>query len=89
MFRITKIAAENETGLRLVGHLSADDVAVLERACRNVSWPLLLDLSDLRNADDSGLAAIREIVERGAELINVTPFTALLLEGEEPRGYGS
>ena len=79
--RITKIAAEDGTVLRLAGHLSGDGVAELERVCRDVSWPLRLDLSDLRNADDSGLAAIRELVAQGAELADVPPFTALLLKG--------
>ncbi len=88
MLRITKIAAEDGTVLRLAGRLSADTVAELERLCREVGRPLCLDLSDLRNADDSGLAAIRELVARGAELANVPPFTALLLEGEEPEGSG-
>ena len=88
MLRITKIAAEDGTVLQLAGDLSADGVAELGRVCRDVSWPLHLDLSDLRKADDSGIAAIRELVARGAELADVPPFTALLLEGEEPQGSG-
>ena len=81
LLRITKIAAADGTVLQLAGHLSADGVAELERVCRDVRWPLRLDLYDLRNVDDSGLAAIWELVAQGAKLIAVPPFTALLLEG--------
>ncbi len=88
MLRITTIAAENGTVVQLAGRLLADGVAELQRVCREVGWPLRLDLCDLLHADDSGRAAIRELVARGAELRNVSPFTALLLEDEEPRGSG-
>ena len=88
MFRITKIATEDGTVLRLAGHLLARDVAELERICREVGRPLRLDLSDLTNADASALAAILELAARGAELIKVPPFTALLLKSEDPRGSG-
>ena len=81
----TKISAEDGTDLRLAGRLSADGVAELERICREVRWPLYVDLSDLRNVDESGLAAIRELVAQGAELVDVPTFTALLPEGDEPR----
>ncbi len=80
MLRITKIDAEDGTVLQIAGHLSADGVAALERVCCEVRWPLRLDLSDLRNVDDTGLAAIRELVAQGAELADVPPFTALLLK---------
>ena len=37
-------------------------------------------LSELRRVDDSGLAALRNLVARGAELVDVPPYIALLLE---------
>ena len=86
VLRIMKIATEDGTVLQLAGRLEADGVRALEQLCREVGWPLRLDLSDLKHVDDSGLASIREFVARGAELVNVPPFTNLLLESEEPRG---
>lgn len=84
MLRITKVAAEDRTVLQIAGRLSAGSVTELERICREVDWPLSLDLSELRHADEGGLAAIRELVARGAELERVPPFIALLLERREP-----
>ncbi len=78
------IDAEDGTVLQLAGRLAADSVAELGRVCREVDWPLRLDLSELTYADDTGLAAIRELVARGAELERVPPFVALLLERREP-----
>jgi hypothetical protein len=79
LFRITTSAGETGTLLRLDGRLSADGTRELERVCRDLERPLTLDLSELRSADGSGLAAIRELVARGAELVDVPKYIALLL----------
>ncbi len=88
LLQITKIAADGGTVLRLAGRLSDDDVVELESVCSDASWPILLDLSELRNADDSGLAAIWGLVTQGAELAHVSAFTVLLLEDEETQASG-
>ena len=80
LLRITASAGETGTVLRLDGRLSADGVRELERVCRDLERPLTLDLSELRSADGSGLAAVRELVARGAELVAVPRYVALLLE---------
>ena len=80
VLRITTSTGETGTVVRIAGQLSNDGVRELERVCREVEWPLILDLSEFRNVDDSGLAAIRDLVARGAELVAVPPYIALLLE---------
>jgi ABC-type transporter Mla MlaB component len=68
--------------LRIAGQLSNDGVQELERVCHHTEGPLILDLSELSKVDHSGVAAIRELVARGAELVAVPPYIALLLERE-------
>ncbi len=80
MFRITASAGETGTVLQLHGRLLSDGIRELERVCRDLEWPLTLDLRELRSTDDSGLAAIRELVARGAELLDVPRYIAILLE---------
>ena len=80
VFQIETSPGEAGTVLRLVGRLATDGVQELERACRDVESPLILNLSELRHVDDSGLAALRELVSRGAELVAIPPYIALLLE---------
>ena len=80
VLRITTSMGETGTILRIAGQLSNNDVQELERVCHDVEGPLILDLTELSKVDDSGLAALREFVARGAELVAVPPYIALLLE---------
>ena len=68
------------TVLRIAGQLSNDSVQELERVCHDAEGPLILDLSELGKVDGSGLAALRELAARGAELVAVPHYIALLLE---------
>jgi ABC-type transporter Mla MlaB component len=82
VLRITTSSGETGTVLRIAGQLSNDGVQELERVCHHTEGLLILDLSELTKVDDSGLAALRELVARGAELAAVPPYIALLLERE-------
>ncbi len=80
VLRITTSTGETGTVLRIAGQLSNHGVQELGRVCHEAEWPLLLDLSELRRVDGTGLAALRNLVARGAELVDVPPYIALLLE---------
>ena len=68
------------TVLRIAGQLLNNDVQELERVSPDAEGPLILDLSELGKVDDSGLAVLRELADRGAELVAVPHYIALLLE---------
>ena len=74
--------------MRIAGQLSNDSVQEVERVCHDAERPLILDLSELSRVDRSGLAALRELVARGAELVAVPPYIALLLERRSDRREG-
>jgi hypothetical protein len=50
-----------------------------------MSGSVKLDLSDLLSADGEGLAAILGLVDRGAELIDATPYFKLLIDMKRKR----
>jgi hypothetical protein len=70
--------------VQIHGRLVGPAVQELERVCRDASGPLVLDVTHLMSADDVGLAALRRLVTDGAQLIGLSPYLALLLEGERP-----
>ena len=74
------------TLIRVDGELVGEGVGELEKVCDAVDGPLQLDLTNLRSADARGLGRIRALVGRGASLRGVSPYIALLLDGDDPRG---
>ena len=67
--------------VRIEGRLEGEAVAELDRVCRAVSGGLVLDLSALLSADESGLAALRALLAGGARVIGASPYVQLLLKG--------
>jgi len=74
------------TLIRVDGELVGEGVGELEKVCDAVDGPLQLDLTNLRSADARGLGRIRALAGRGASLVGVSPYIALLLDGDDPRG---
>ena len=66
--------------VRVDGWLTADETAELERAVSGAGPGVALDLTELRSADRAALEILRSLKVRGAELRNVSPMIALLLE---------
>ena len=84
-----RIARETaRSGITLIkvdGELVGEGVGELEKVCDAVDGPLELDLTHLRSADARGLGRIRALADRGASLVGVSPYIALLLDGDDPR----
>jgi hypothetical protein len=81
-FRITDRDGDERKVLKLDGHLTHEEVAVLLEEVKTKRAPILLDLTHLLSADRDGLAALRQLRDSGVALLGVSPFMALLLEDE-------
>ena len=75
--RITPVPTDDPGILRLGGRLRAEEVPELERSAG--AGVGALDLSDLLSADEEGLAAIRQLRDRGVEIKNPSHYIALRL----------
>lgn len=80
--RISEIEEAVGTTLKVDGRLSGSEVAELARAGAACTGPVMLDLSGLLFADDDGVTVIKDLQARGAGLLNIPPYIALLLELE-------
>ena len=69
--------------VRIHGRLRGSAVHELERVCQEASLPLVLDLTNLMNADDCGIATLRRLGIDGAKLTGVSPYLTLLLGLED------
>ncbi len=67
------------TAVKVDGWLSAPGVPALREACEAAAAPLVLDLTDLRDADPDGVAALRQLMGSNAKVIGATPYVELLL----------
>lgn len=74
------------TVVQVYGELVGEGLDELTRVCDAVDGPLSLDLVNLRAADAAALRAIRALADRGARLLGVSPYIALLLEREGGAG---
>ncbi len=81
LLRISEERHGETTLVRVEGHLQGDGVAELERTCRNVTGPVMLDLSALLTADEVGLSLLRSLRDAGAVVTGASPFLRLLLNG--------
>ena len=66
--------------VRIEGCLEDEAVAEFDRVCREASGDLVLDLSALLSADESGLAALRALMAGGARVTGASPYIQLLLK---------
>ncbi len=80
MIRITHTTEPGRTVFRIDGRLTSDELPVLERKCREVGRPHVLDLSDLVSADAAGSEKLREFASRGVEIRGASPYLKLLLD---------
>lgn len=66
--------------VRVAGRLTSGAVDQLKKACRPIKASFVIDLSDLVYADDEGISAIREIVDKGVLVQGASPFVKLLID---------
>jgi ABC-type transporter Mla MlaB component len=80
MLRVTRHDLNPDTTLlALEGRLVGPWVALLRRECRSLS-SITLDLASVGFVDAAGLALIRRLQARGAQLRSPSPFVAELLK---------
>ncbi len=82
--RVTVTEAEDLTVLRVDGRLAGDGVSELDRACRAARRPVALDLANLTQADESGVALLRRLSGAGIHILGVSPYIALRLNAPTP-----
>ena len=83
--RVTVATKDDATTVYVDGRLSARDVGELGRVVRGVEGLVVLDLSNLQSADDTGVATLRTLAGQGARLVGTSPYIALLLHGDGMR----
>jgi len=80
-----RLTVVREAGDRVVicvdGRLAAKNVADLAETCRERKKGLALELGNLLSVDDVGIATLRGLAADGIELLNPSPYVALLLGG--------
>ena len=77
--RITVESVGAKTRISIAGELVAEGVPELEQVSGANGGCLELDLSDLRFADDDGVATLRRLIDNGAIAIGASPFIKSLL----------
>jgi ABC-type transporter Mla MlaB component len=80
VIHISATAQVTRTVVKVDGKLRAEDVAELARVFGVVQGSTELDLSELTSADRAGVAALRELVSRGALVRGASPYIELLLK---------
>ena len=80
MVRITRIREGDKLIVRVSGKLEARHIQLLKAECEGVERNLVLDLSELQNADSEGLWTIHALIKEGAKTIGMQPFIALRLQ---------
>src|SRR5215467_2709896 len=81
MLRITVVESSKiAVTLRAEGRITGPWVEELRTACNVHTFPdevqLSLELADISFADAAGIALLRELQNRGVDLIHTTPFLA-------------
>ena len=81
MLRITVVeSSRSAVTLRVEGRITGSSVEELRTACNVHTFPdevqLSLELADISFADGAGIALLRELRNRGVDLIRTTPFLA-------------
>lgn len=79
-FRIIIEREKTAILVRVHGRLAGEGAAEeLVHACQPTNAPLVVDLSDLRFADDAALSALRSLRAQGVALLGVSPYISLLM----------
>jgi hypothetical protein len=76
---ISHRALDPGTAVKVDGWLDAAGVAALLEACARSPSPLVLDLTDLRDADPDGVAALLRLAASDVTIVGASPYIQLLL----------
>jgi hypothetical protein len=78
--RLIVAEAPDLTTIGVVGHLRDDGVLLLAEVCAAGRRPLVLDLSELTGASDSGVLLLNRLSREGVHLLAASPYVRLLLD---------
>jgi anti-anti-sigma regulatory factor len=81
--RLDVVGEPGRSVVHVQGRLAGAAVGELDRVCRTTSRPLVLDLTHLMSADDSGVASLKRLGADGAQFVGLSPYLALLLDRAE------
>lgn len=80
LFRITEYQHGRDTVVQIDGRLMSDGADELQRVCRAATPPLILELSNLRTANDDGIRMLKKLTAAGARIHGASRYIELLLE---------
>ena len=86
VLRITLEANDDRSTVGLAGRLAGEFVAEAERVCLSAEAPLLIDATDLQEADADGLALLAKFLAGGGRIENLSKYLALRVEALRERG---
>lgn len=78
-FRLQVIQQGEMSVVKVDGMLTAEGCTEFLRTVHGCGYPLQLDLTDLRSADEMALREIRELREDGADIVGASHYIAMLL----------
>jgi hypothetical protein len=79
-FRLIVSETADLTTIEVVGRLGDDAVVILGEACSGAGRPLVLDLSELTSASESGTLLLRRLASEGVHLLGSSSYMRLLLD---------
>jgi hypothetical protein len=78
--RVTRTIDGERTVLEVAGRLESADLSELDKEIDSVDGSFVLDLSELRSADERGVERLRELAAGAAELRGASGYVQILLD---------
>ena len=82
------VVQENDGGavVRLSGRLADEFVAEARRVCFSAAEPLLVDATELQDADADGFALLANLINEGARVEGLSGYLAMRVRTLRERG---
>jgi hypothetical protein len=78
-FRLIVSEAPDLTAIHVVGRLRDAGVGLLDHTCAVSRRPIVLDLSELSGASETGVLLLNRLAVEGVHLLGASPYVRLLL----------
>ncbi len=86
MLRITLSEKEDGSMVQLAGRLGGEWVDQAKQSCATAEAPLLIDASELQEADTAGLTLLAELLDRGERVEGLSSYLAMRVDVLRERG---
>ena len=88
MLRISIATNTSGSVVRLAGRLAGEFIVEAERVCLSAEAPLLIDATELQDADADGLALLAKLTKEGAQVEGLSGYLTMRLktQGETEPG---